>query len=47
MISIEDVEISKKIEGWILLQRGMGSTVALDINITDKLLLEGLSERFN
>ena len=42
-ISIEDVEISyKKIEGWIH-TRGMGSTVALDINITDKLLLEGLS----
>ena len=42
-ISIEDVEISyKKIEGWIH-ARGMGSTVALDINITDKLLLEGLS----
>tara|TARA_B100000575_G_scaffold88225_2_gene69751 strand:- start:9916 stop:13320 length:3405 start_codon:yes stop_codon:yes gene_type:complete len=42
-ISIEDVEISyKKIEGWIH-TRGMGSTVALDISITDKLLLEGLS----
>jgi len=42
-ISIEDVEISyKKIEGWIH-TRGMGSTVALDININDKLLLEGLS----
>ena len=42
-ISIEDVEISyKKIEGWIH-TRGLGSTVALDINITDELLLEGLS----